>query len=111
MDLLFKSGSTFNAYPLKIVFLSTPVELQYPAQAMFVAPKKSFRKSPDRNLLKRRMREAYRQQKGGFYEALGRDNTKMLMAFIYTAKKEEVYTVIEQSIQKLLQAALKKKRI
>ena len=105
IDLLFEKNKGINAFPVKMVFLDTLTELPFPAQAMFVAPKRSFKKSPDRNKLKRRMREAYRLSKAGFYEALAQ--RKLLIAFIYTGKKIEDYSVIEAAIIKLLAQALK----
>lgn len=103
MELLFKEGLTQAAYPIKLVYLQTPVELQYPAQAMFVAPKRLFKRAHDRNLLKRRMREVYRLNKQSIYSLLLEQNKKVLIAFIYTGKKAEDYSVIERSILKLMQ--------
>jgi len=102
MEVLFKNGTSHNAYPVKLIYLKTPVDLQFPAQAMFVVPKRNFKRSPDRNLLKRRMREVYRLQKSVLYEELITLNKKVLIAFLYIGKTEEDYAVIERSILKLL---------
>lgn len=87
--------------------METMDELPFPAQAMFVAPKRSFKKSPDRNLLKRRMREAYRLNKASFYETL--KPRKLILAFIYTGKKVEDFAIIEASVKKLLAQVIVKK--
>jgi ribonuclease P protein component len=102
MEVLFKNGTSHNAYPVKLIYLVTPVDLQFPAQAMFVVPKRNFKRSPDRNLLKRRMREVYRLQKRFLYQELTAANKKCIIAFLYTGKKEEKYDVIELAIKKLL---------
>ena len=102
MEALFKSGTSFNAYPVKLIYLDTSLDLKFQAQAMFVVPKRNFKRSPERNLLKRRMREVYRLQKGVLYEELKSLNKKVLIAILYTGKKEEAYSVIETSILKLL---------
>ena len=102
MDVLFSEGKSHTAYPIKLVYVETPVQLIYPAQAMFVAPKRSFKHAHDRNTLKRRMREIYRLNKAGFYEVLNATNKKMVLAFIYTGKKIEDYGVMESAMLKLL---------
>ena len=103
MEVLFKSGLSLASYPIKLVYLETPVDLFYPAQSMFVVPKRLFKKAHDRNTLKRRMREVYRLNKAKLYENLNGKNKKMILAFIYTNKKEEDFQSIEKAILKLLQ--------
>ena len=109
MELLFGKGSSINAYPVKLVYSETPVDLDFQAQAMFVVPKRNYKKAHDRNKLKRRMREIYRLNKSTFYEALRLKNKKLIVAFIYTGKKQEEYSVIEKSILKLLNGVLNPK--
>lgn len=104
---MFKRNKGLNVIPLKAVYLETPVPLVFPAQAMFVVPKKNFKRAVDRNKLKRRMREVYRLHKNAFYENLQLENKKMLIAFIYTGKKTEDYATIEKSLLKLLSGILK----
>jgi len=109
MEVLFGKGKSFIAYPVKLVYTETPVDLIFPAQAMFVAPKRSFKRAHDRNKLKRRMREVYRLNKNTFYEDLKLKEKKFLLAFIYVGKKQEDYLVIERSILKLITGLLKPK--
>lgn len=103
MELLFDKGKSITHYPVKCVFSETRAEMKFAAQAMFVAPKRSFKKSPSRNTLKRRMREAYRLNKHFFYEALNAQNKKMVLAFIYIGKKEEPYSVIKNAVVKSIE--------
>ena len=102
MEFLFGKGKAITHYPVKCMFTEAQTETKFAAQAMFVAPKRSFKKSPTRNTLKRRMREVYRLNKLSFYEALNAQNKKMILAFIYIGKKEEPYKVIETAIVKSL---------
>lgn len=102
MELLFNKGGSRVAYPVKLVFVETPVDLIYPAQVMFVVPKRTFKSSPDRNVLKRRMREVYRLNKQNLYSILEAKKIKVLMAFIYTGKKKEDYSAIEAAVHKLM---------
>ena len=67
---------------------------------MFVVPKKKFKHANDRNTLKRRMREAYRLQKGEFYLSIGA--YKLDLAVLYYANKAEDYDAISKATAKLL---------
>jgi ribonuclease P protein component len=80
------------------MFAISTSEQAYPAKAMFVVPKKNFRKSHDRNKLKRRMREAYRLNKHLLYESELLANKKILLAFIYVSKKPSDFKHIETAI-------------
>jgi ribonuclease P protein component len=102
MDLLFEKGKSQTAYPIKAVYLETPVDLKHPVQAMFVVPKRQFKRAHDRNKLKRRMREAYRLNKKKAYDTLLLKDKKMILAFIYIGKKAEEYSVIERALIKQL---------
>lgn len=69
------------------MFTETTGEQKFPVKAMFVVPKKNFRKAHDRNKLKRRMREAYRLNKHNLYQSETLQNRKLLLSFIYIGKK------------------------
>jgi ribonuclease P protein component len=109
MDLLFSKGKNSLSHPVKMVWLETPVNLQYPVQAMFIVPKRQFKKAHDRNRLKRRMREAYRLHKSPMYLGLEASGKKFILAFIFIGKADEAYETIERSIVKLTGGIIKKK--
>jgi len=103
IELLFSKGKNKLIHPIKLVWLETPVNLQYPAQAMFVVPKRQFKHAHDRNKLKRRMREAYRLNKKHLYDDLNNSGKKIILAFIYIDKISQEFTVIEKSLNKLFE--------
>ncbi len=99
---LFNEGKFFFHYPFKIIFIeikknevSVPV---YPAQVIITIPKRNFKRAVRRNLIKRRIREAYRKNKADFYEKLTKRKKTMIFGFIYTAKELPEYNNIEQKI-------------
>ena len=105
IENLFASGHTaINAYPIRVVFKSAPIPLPHPVQSMFVVPKRIFRRAHDRNLLRRRMKEAYRLNKNALYEQLGQ--RQLHVAFIYIAKEKADFIAIEKGLLKGFQKLL-----
>ena len=63
IEALFRSGKSFNAFPLKVFY---HWEGDGPALVGFGAPKRNFKRAVDRNRIKRLLREAWRLQKEPF---------------------------------------------
>jgi len=103
IDLLFKEGKHFWQTPLKVIWKNLPLDGPSPAQILVVVPKKKIRKAVDRNLIKRRMREAYRKNKKEFYHFLTDQNSNCALAIIYTSNEIASYTEIEEKIILVLQ--------
>jgi ribonuclease P protein component len=71
----------------------------HPARMTVSVPKKIFRRAVDRNLLKRRIREAYRKIKPSFYRELARNSVFLEMVVQYRDKVPSDYHKIETSLQ------------
>jgi len=103
IDKLFHNGSSFLCYPFKASWLLMPVEQQIPAQIVFSVSKKRFKRAVDRNVLKRRMREAYRLNKQQqLYDALLATDKRIVFSIGYIGKEIAPYELIEKKMLKLL---------
>ena len=103
IETLFVSGKSFLCFPLKVVYHALEAEDgKYPAQTGFSVPKKTFKRAVKRNLLKRRMREAYRLHKHVLYDYLLSSNQQVAMMFIYVGKEPLNYRKIEGSMLKAI---------
>jgi len=110
IERLFLEGESFFIFPLKVVYLKMALPVQYPVQAAFSVSKRNFKRAVRRNLLKRRMREAYRLNKESLYIAF--DNEEQLaVMFIYAGREEKEYELIEKSMKQALLKLAKMKRL
>ncbi len=96
IETLFSEGKFVYSYPIKLLYLQTEFDDGAKLKIGFAASKKNFKHAVDRNLLKRRMREAYRKNKP----------TELIKNYmcmvIYTSKKKEDYRLIEKKINQCL---------
>jgi len=97
---LFDKGSSFYLFPFKITVLPNP-EDSYPVhQVLISVSRKLFKRAVDRNLIKRRIRESYRQQKN-----LLPEGPKFNIGFVYTHKEillfEEIKKKMAQCLSKI----------
>ena len=109
---IFESGNIFYNTLFKIAWEKSAVLLPSPAQVTFSVPKKVFRHAVTRNLIKRRMREAYRKNKWTLYEQLMSENVQIVFVIILKVKFVPDYISIEKSVIELinkLSANIKKK--
>jgi ribonuclease P protein component len=70
ISTLFAKGQTFHLKPFRITWIRLTLETSQPAQVLMSVPKYNFHKAVDRNLIRRRMREAYRLNKQPAYDHL-----------------------------------------
>ncbi len=71
-------------------------------EVMFSVPKKFHKRANRRNLLKRRMREAYRLNCAPLRATLAAKGADIDMAMIYSTKECHSYKTIENAVQRIL---------
>lgn len=103
VSFLFESGKTVSRYPFRLIWQQREESsCKTPARVLISVPRKNFRKAHERNLVRRRIREAYRHLKTSFYERLATQNRNIDIALIYTGKDIISYHEIFNHIEKLL---------
>jgi ribonuclease P protein component len=107
LDLLFKNGSSFLLYPFRISYLIVEETAAYPVQVVINVPKKRYKHAVDRNLLKRRIREAYRLQKQeGLYQLLPHTNGLLLLSLQFVGKQKYEFSFIEKKLSAVFKKLL-----
>ncbi len=103
----FKNARSITQYPFKIFYQETALPTHYPVQALFTVPKRNFKRAVKRNLLRRRIKEAYRQHKHELYNILQQEHKQLAVIIIYINHKEMTYNEIEEKLMLSLQKLIK----
>ncbi len=99
---LFETGSIFHNSLFKVVWEKVPDPDRGPAQVAFSVSKRGFRLAVTRNLIKRRMREAYRKNKSSLYNHLLSQNIQIVFIVIIKGNTVPDYDTVEKGIKDVI---------
>lgn len=97
---LFKEGQSGFVYPFRYMFYVEEAP-QSEVAVLFSTPKKFHKRANKRNVLRRRMREAYRLNNKELHATLG--NRRLEFAIVYSSKTIHDYKTIENGVKRVLQ--------
>lgn len=81
---LFSGGRGFNQPPLRVVYRVMPAdESLHPVRLLISVPKRHFKRAVDRNLIRRRIREAWRINKKPVETAMEGNGRRLELAIIW----------------------------
>lgn len=100
---LFAEGRTLNLPPLRLICRITPAtdELQ-PARVLVTVPKRHFKRAVDRNLMRRRIREAWRRNKEPLLAILRHKGRHADLAIIWTGTEIKKYDETEKAVKEMI---------
>ena len=101
LEQLFTEGEAFISYPLRVVYFFAEKD-NSSVKTLVNVPKKRFKRAVKRNLLKRRMREAYRLNKESLRTVLEEKNRTLFVGFMYISNDILEYAVIEKKMKEAL---------
>lgn len=98
IDQLFTEGQSVSAFPLRLVYLSTVFDDDVLVKTGVSVSKRNFKTAVDRNKIKRLLREAYRLNKGDFFNNL---TTQHAFMILYIGKDKPTFTQVETKMKNL----------
>lgn len=96
IEKIFAHGKSFHKFPVRAVYFYKS-ECESEIKIGVSVPKKKFKKAVDRNLLKRRIREAFRLNQTSL-----KIHGQLNVMFLYSSKEILEYSEIEKSMIALL---------
>jgi len=100
---MFSSGKSFTTSALRLVWKVDNNQDQVAVKSIIVVPKKKIRLAVKRNIIRRRMKEAYRLNKMEFENMLKDNDLQLSIAMIYQKENILPYKTMEEEIKLILE--------
>jgi ribonuclease P protein component len=96
---LFREGRTLNVRSLRVIYRIMPAGADIkPARVLVSVPKRHFRRAVDRNLVRRRIREAWRRNREPLLILLQEKGKQADIALIWTDTLIRPYDFTEKTV-------------
>ena len=102
IDNLFENGSSIKDSLFRLVWNSEDLDHYAIAKTLIVVSKKNIKNAANRNVLKRKIREAFRIHKSSLYAKIKSKNQQLAIAIIYQEQEMLPYKIIEDKIKLIL---------
>jgi len=100
---LFEEGRTLNVRSLRVIYRIMPAgnDLK-PVRVLISVPKRHFKRAVDRNLVRRRIREAWRRNREPLLVHLREKGSRADIALIWTDTIIRSYDITEKTIKEVI---------
>ncbi|MEM9679876.1 MAG: ribonuclease P protein component [Bacteroidota bacterium] len=105
IETLFKEGKSVIAYPLKLIYLETEFEDDVMIKTAVSVSKRLHKKAVHRNRIKRLLREAYRLNKGEYFN---NSTTSYAFMILYISKDGTTFDLVNRKMKALFKKFIDK---